>query len=170
MGAGEYHTGTPYLRIEAGEVEEGLLKLSATARRAVKAYLKKEGVPLMESYAKEKAPWKDRTGTARRGLTASVYEKGRTSNNHITSDYTCGIQIYHTAYNDRNQRYGKWLEYGTSHARPYPILEETAEIAGAEVVNGMRGILEKYEGNVFGYDDLDVDNIAERQSLFDEWE
>lgn len=160
-----YYHGTPYLRIEAAEVEEGLLKLSATCRRAIKAYLKKEGVPYMEQYAKNNAPWKDRTHAARQGLTASVYEKGRKKNNQLNPDYTCGIQIYHTAYNNKGQRYGKWLEYGTVHAKPYPILEPTAINAGAVVINGMKNILDKYEGAVFGYDDLEVDNKIEKDTV-----
>ena len=157
MGASGYHTGEGYYRVETAEVEEGLLKFSATARRAVKAYLKEVGVPMLEGYAKSNAPWKDRTGTARRGLTASVYEKGKANNNRLQQDYTCGIEIYHTAYNDRNQRYGMWLEKGTSHASAYPILEPTARVAGAEVVNGMRNIIDKYGASVFGVDDLNVD-------------
>lgn len=170
MGLGGYHLGQPYLRIEAAEVEQGLLKLSTTCRRACKAYLKKEGVPIMEKYAKSNAPWTDRSKKAREGLTASVYEKGRKSNNQLNNDYTCGIQIYHTAYNDRNQRYGKWLEYGTVYAKPYPILEDTAIKAGAVVINGMNNILEKYEGSVFGFDDLKVDNMIEKESVLSQRE
>lgn len=166
MADSGYHTGEGYYRVEVAEVERGLLNLSVTARRAVKAYLKKEGIPIVENYAKSNAPWKDRTGTARRGLTASVYEKGRANNNKLKQDYTCGIEIYHTAYNTKGQRYGKWLEEGTSHARAYPILEPTARIAGADVVNGMYGIIERYEGSVFGVDDLDVDV----DNVMSEWE
>ena len=63
MGASGYHTGEGYYRVETAEVEEGLLKFSVTARRAIKAYLKEVGVPMLEGYAKSNAPWKDRTGT-----------------------------------------------------------------------------------------------------------
>lgn len=164
--ASDYYNGEGYYKVEVAEVERGLLNLSVTARRAVKAYLKKEGVPYLENYAKSNAPWTDRTGTARRGLTASVYEKGRANNNKLQQDYTCGVQIYHTAYNTKGQRYGKWLEEGTSHARAYPILEPTARIAGAEVVNGMYNIIERYEGSVFGVDDLTIDT----DNVMDEWE
>jgi len=171
MGASDYTTGEGYYRVEVAEVEEGLLKLSATARRAVKAYLKEEGVPYLENYAKANAGWEDRTGTARAGLTASVYEKGRASNTRLEQDYTCGVEIYHTAYNDRGQRYGLWLELGAynvragKHNRVFAILKETAREAGAYVVDGMRDILEKYEGFAFGVDDLvvDVDNDADRE-------
>ena len=156
-----------YCRVEAAEVEQGLLKLSVTARRAVKAYLKEEGVPILESYAKKNAPWNDRTGTARAGLTASVYEKGKANNHRLAQDYTCGIEIYHTALNSRGQRYGKWLEKGTRHARAFPIIEETARIAGADVIDGMYEILEKYEGLVFGVDDQEVFVDSE---IWDEYE
>lgn len=175
---GYSYNNEPYFRVETAEVEEGLLKFSVTARRAVKAYLKEVGVPMLEGYAKANAPWTDRTGSARQGITASVYEKGRANNNRLQQDYTCGVQIYHTALNARGQKYGKFLEYvgengmGVFNVRtgkynkPYPILEPTARIAGAEVVHGMMNIIEKYDGSVFGVDDLivDVDNsMGERE-------
>lgn len=167
---GGYYHGKPYLRLELTEVEQGLLKLSTTLRRSLKAYLKKEGVPYLENYAKNNAPWTDRTHAAREGLTASVYEKGRKANNQLSNDYTCGVQLYHTAYNDRGQRYGKWLEYGTKHARPYPILEPTILQAGPTVINGMKNILEKYEGSLLGVDDIEADNIKERDTVLGQWE
>lgn len=153
----------PYFRLEIAEVEQGLLNLSITARRAVKAYLKQEGVPILEKYAKENRPWTDRTYAAKEGITASVYEKGRANNKKLKQDYTCGIELAHTALNNRGQRYGVYLELGTSHAKPYPILGEAAYIAGATVIDGMNNILERYDGSVFGVDDLivDVNNDAE---------
>ena len=147
----------PYFRVEVAEVEEGLLKLSVTARRAVKAYLKDVGVPILEKYAKDNAPWTDRTHSAREGLTASVYEKGRANNNTLKQDYTCGIELYHTALNAQGKMYGVYLELGTSHANPYPILGDAAFVAGATVIDGMNNILEKYDGSVFGVDDMMVD-------------
>lgn len=161
---GYSYGNAPYYRVETAEVEEGLLKFSATARRAVKAYLKEVGIPTLENYAKTNRKWTDRTGAAREGLTASVYEKGRANNNRLQQDYTCGVEIYHTAQNARGQRYGKWLE--TRYDGRYAILEETAIQAGATVVDGMRDIIERYEGSVFGVDDqrVDVDNVM------DEWE
>lgn len=155
---GYSYGNAPYYRVETAEVEEGLLKFSATARRAVKTYLKKEGVPILEHYAKNNHKWTNRTGAAEKGLTASVYEKGRANNNRLKQDYTCGIEIYHTAQNNRGQRYGKFLE--TRYEKRFAILEETAREAGATVVEGMRNIIERYEGSVFGVDDtmVDVDN------------
>lgn len=154
---GYSYNNEPYCRVEVAEVEEGLLKFSATARRAVKAYLKKEGVPILENYAKSNHPWKNVTYSAERGLTASVYERGRANNNQLKQDYTCGIEIYHTALNNRGQQYGIYLE--TKYDGRYAILLETARNAGATVIEGMRNIIDKYEGSVFGVDDLDVDEV-----------
>ena len=99
-----------------------------------------------------------------------MYEKGRKANNQLSNDYTCGIQLYHTAYNGRGQRYGKWLEYGTDHARPYPILEPTMLQAGPVVINGMQNILDKYSGSLVGVDDIKADNKIEKDTVLNEWE
>lgn len=154
----------PYYRVETAEVEEGLLKFSVTARRAVKAYLRDIGVPILEDYAKNNHRWINRTGTLEDGITASVYEKGRANNNRLQQDYTCGIEIYHTAENGRGQQYGVYIE--TLYEGRYAILEETARNAGGVVVDGMNNIIEKYDGGVFGVDDLivDVNNDAGERS------
>lgn len=152
---GYSYDNTPYFRVETAEVETGLLKFSVTARRAVKAYLRDVGVPTLENYAKHNHRWTNRTGTLESGITASVYEKGRANNGRLQQDYTCGVEIYHTALNERGHKYGIYIE--TNYDGRYAILEETARIAGADVVAGMNNIIERYDGAVFGVDDLDVD-------------
>ena len=67
----------------------------------------------MEHYAKEKRPWIDRTGDARKGL------KGKTSifKNTISSS------IHQDLYGDTGKEYGYYLE--NAHNGKYAILTET---------------------------------------------
>lgn len=162
---GYSYGNAPYYRVETAEVEEGLLKFSVTARRAVKAYLKQIGAPMLENYAKNNHEWQNRTGTLESGITASVYEKGRANNNRLQQDYTCGVELYYTSLNSRGQRYGMYLEEGTKYISAYHTLRNAARDCGANVVEGMVNIVEKYGSSVFGVDDLvvDVNNDAESE-------
>ena len=163
---GYSYGNAPYYRVETAEVEAGLLKFSVTARRAVKSYLKQVGIPTLENYAKNNHEWENRTHTLEDSITASIYEKGRANNNRLQQDYTCGIELYYTAQNSRGQRYGKWIEEGTRFHEGYYTLRKAAENAGADVVNGMYNIVEKYGGAVFGVDDLEVPS----DNVMNEWE
>jgi HK97 gp10 family phage protein len=61
----------------------------------------------VESYMKSNAPWTDRTGDARAGLKAS---------SRVTGKGGVTLTAYHTV------PYGGFLETGTSHMSPYPII------------------------------------------------
>lgn len=71
----------------------------------------------VQAYAKENAPWEDRTGAARAGLTSDVYE----------NDAVIVLQLYHTV------DYGVWLE--TIQAGAYAIIMPTLEHFSGEVMD-----------------------------------
>lgn len=75
----------------------------------------------VELYAKENAPWEDRTGDARDGLTAEA----------ITEGSTMVIVLYHTV------DYGIWLEVRNSgeYAIILPTLEHMAPVVMGAVGN-----------------------------------
>lgn len=82
-----------------------------------------EGKDKVEAYAKANAPWADRTGEAREGLVASVYEEG----GEIV------LELAHTA------EHGLWLELiqdGT-----FAIIMPTLEALGPEIIRDAGGHL-----------------------------
>lgn len=65
----------------------------------------------LEAEAKKTAPWTDRTGQARQGLT------GRNSFATYTgTTFTMTISLFHT------KEYGPFLELGTINMSPYPVI------------------------------------------------
>lgn len=78
----------------------------------------------MEEYAKNEAPWTDRTGNARQNL------KGQAE--WISSDKIM-IAVSHHMY------YGYWLEL--AHDREYAILEESIEQNVEELYRALRRLL-----------------------------
>ncbi len=70
----------------------------------------------VEAYAKEHAPWQDRTGEARKGLTA----KGKQRLVYYE------IELFHTV------EYGVWLEVRWSGK--YAIIQPTLEVMGPELM------------------------------------
>jgi hypothetical protein len=73
----------------------------------------------VQEYAQENAPWSDRTGAARDGLTAEYVEEG---SNHV-------IVLYHTV------DYGIWLEVRNSGE--YAIILPTIEHMGPVVMGAL---------------------------------
>lgn len=73
----------------------------------------------IEAYAKDNAPWDDRTGDAREGLTAEAYHDG---SKH-------GVVLYHTV------DYGIWLEIRWSGT--YAIILPTIEHFAGQVFDGI---------------------------------
>lgn len=73
----------------------------------------------IEEYAKENAPWSDRTGDAREGLTASA--------RHRQTHYY--IDLYHTV------DYGIWLEIRWNGA--FAIIQPTLEHYGPIVMSSL---------------------------------
>lgn len=84
----------------------------------------------VEAYMKEEAPWEDRTGDARDGLSATRYQNGDVQ----------GLLLAHGV------EYGVFLEFkfGGRDA----IIIPTLEIMGPEMMNRTRGLLNRvnYQG------------------------
>jgi HK97 gp10 family phage protein len=73
----------------------------------------------MEANAKAGAPWHDRTGNARQGLTGSAEADG----DHVR------VAIAHT------MAYGPFLELGTSKMAAYPILVPTQQEEAPQLIS-----------------------------------
>lgn len=80
-----------------------------------------------EAYMKANAPWEDRTGDARGGLSGTAYQNGDVH----------GVLLAHGV------SYGKWLElrFGGRDAIVIPTLEEK----GPEYMANMKGLLNRTE-------------------------
>lgn len=81
----------------------------------------------MESWAKQNAPWTDRTGQARQRLTGQAYWE----NPKIVV-----AAIAHQV------DYGIWLEL--AHQRKYAILEKALEEHKGEIEDAVKTLLERY--------------------------
>ena len=92
---------------------------ATTAMRVAEGFA--EGRERVENYAKSNAPWVDRTGTARDGLTASVYEDW----GEIV------LELAHTA------EHGYWLELIQSGH--FAIIMPTLEALGPEIIREAGG-------------------------------
>lgn len=77
----------------------------------------------MEQYARSNAPWQDRTGNARAGLTATVEETGPIG----TIVLSHGVS------------YGIWLEVGLSGK--YSIIAPTIDIFGPRVMRSLQNMI-----------------------------
>lgn len=89
-----------------------------------------EGALRVENYAKTNAPWADRTGEARNGLTAEVYEEG----GEIV------LELYHTA------EHGRWLEL--IQDGNFAIIMPTLEALGPEILREAGASVTSIEGVV----------------------
>lgn len=133
---GNYYTGQGYCYVDSIQLQEGLLNYAWASKGKLKNYLEKDVCPMLEQYMKQNHKWKNRTYTAERGLTADVVESGLGGKDTDTFI----VRVYHTAYNN-GYPYGERLEH--DYGGKYAILEETVLQKGGEVVNGMKGLLEK---------------------------
>jgi hypothetical protein len=89
-----------------------LLKLETEAKR-------------LEDYSKQKAPWTDRTGQARRSMNASV----------STIDKGYRITLAHGV------DYGVWLEF--AHEKRFAIIMPAIKAKGPEIVKSFENFMEK---------------------------
>lgn len=94
-------------------------------KAAITKYLDEQSDHL-ENYMKKNARWNDRTGNARRGLTAKVNEP---------DDNTVSINLLHSV------DYGFYLEYAMELR--FAILEPTSRLKGPDVIRGMQGLLSR---------------------------
>lgn len=81
----------------------------------------------MEAWAKQNAPWTDRTGQARQRLTGQAYWEN------------ANIVVAAIAH---QVDYGIWLEL--AHQRKYAILEKTLEEHKGEIEEAVKKLLERY--------------------------
>lgn len=79
----------------------------------------------MERYMKENAPWRDRTGTARQNLHASLI----VSNEKMTITLGHGVE------------YGVYLEY--AHGGKYAILRPTADVFREKIIKDIKSIFRR---------------------------
>lgn len=106
--------------------DQGLFDTLATAddqtQRRIRAVME-YNAPKVEAHMKFNAPWTDRTGNARQGLSAQAFEDGP---NH-------GIILFHTV------PYGIWLEVRFNGR--YAIIDPTIEVMGPQVMASLANIL-----------------------------
>jgi hypothetical protein len=119
--------------VEEDSIDPRLGYLILNSRRNVTSYLHRQAAAV-EARMKLTAPWQDRTGAARRGLYARVYDDG-------------GEIVMEAGH---SVSYGKWLEL-IQHGR-FAVIMPTLEAVGPAVVRGaLPGILgEELLGRVTG--------------------
>lgn len=94
--------------------------------------LMEDGAKELEKYMKDNAPWRNRTWNARNSLYAEVTTKND-SRGHTLISIELGSPVV----------YGAALEEGTSHSRPYPIIEPTLRLRAPLVMNRLHGLLDR---------------------------
>lgn len=80
---------------------------------------------IIEEYAKKNAPWNDRTGAARRGLTATI----------VQAALSATISLAHTVF------YGVFLEFGTRYMAPRPIVAVALQANYAPLMSEIRAMM-----------------------------
>lgn len=101
---------------------DGMDNFSDRTKRALEKKVI-EFTPKLAEYAKANAPWEDRTGDARSGLSSEA----------LITDDSMGISLFHT------MDYGIWLEIRWGGL--YAIILPTIEALGPELMNDMADIL-----------------------------
>ena len=95
------------------------------------SYLERQA-PRIRQQMQQEAPWADKTGEARRKLSAEVEQTGQ--------------QI--SLYLSHGVSYGKWLEL--SNGGRYAIVGPTTMKAGWSIMQGMTGLIERQGGRAGG--------------------
>ena len=105
-------------------VDEMLKALDDYERRVLKAVeeVAKYFAPVIEGYAKDEAPWTDRTGNARQSLFTAV---------EVAEDVV-------NLYLSHHVEYGFWLEFAM--AGKYAIIWPTLEAHFDEIMDALNGI------------------------------
>lgn len=112
------------MRIDSKGLKEGLERLSSKSDIAVEAYLNTAERKL-ENYAKQNAPWTDRSGRARLGL------------NSYTEKTPFGYRLIIAHGVD----YGIWLEL--AHEKKYAILNKTIQQNTNDIMKGFTKLIER---------------------------
>ena len=110
-------------KLDISALADGLIEMS---KKDIAPILKLETEAKgLEGYAKQRAPWTDRTGRARQSLNASV----------TTTDKGYRIILAHGV------DYGMWLEF--AHERNYAIIMPAIEQKGPEIINSFENFMSR---------------------------
>ena len=110
--------------LDTSEIDSWLDSLESKSDKAMGMYADNAALKL-QNYARDKAPWTDRTGHARQRLSGT--------NTRVTKGYK--ITLAHGV------DYGIWLELAME--KRFAILEPTVRLQGQEVLRGMNRLLEE---------------------------
>lgn len=111
-------------KVDISGVLQGLVSAEVKTRAAIGLYADSVGTKL-EAYAKEDAPWQDRSHSARDTITGGYRWHG----NKCTI-YVCG-----------NMEYSVYLEL--CHEKKYAVLWPTIERLQPDILRGFGGILDR---------------------------
>lgn len=112
------------MRIDSKGLKEGLERLFNKSDSKIKKYLSTTERKL-ENYAKQNAPWTDRSGRARLGLHSYTEKK----------PFGYRLIIAHGV------DYGIWLEL--AHEKKYAILNETIQQNTNDIMKGFTKLIER---------------------------
>lgn len=115
------------MKVNASSLEKGLAMFENRAMTALGMYAETAAKKL-EGYAKEHAPWTDRTAHARQRLKGS----------HERTSKGYRIVLSHGV------DYGLWLEI--AHEKRFAILQPTIEHMSPEIIRGMDRLIERMGG------------------------
>lgn len=115
----------------------GLQSVNERAPINLQKYMERRAIEA-ENYMKTHHPWKNRSHRAEDNLHADVklYKGGNT----VRMELKHGDVVW--------PWYGYYLEYGSSHARPYPIIGPTQRVFGPRLLNELNlSELYRFTGN-----------------------
>lgn len=110
--------------LDMSKLEQGVNLFMGKSEAAIQMYAESASLQL-QNYARDNAPWTDRTGHARQRLTSNV-EK-------VTNGYK--IILAHGV------DYGIWLEL--AHEKRFAIIQPTILINSNEIMTGFDKLLER---------------------------
>jgi hypothetical protein len=116
--------GRSGLFIVSDTLTPGLKRAPARVHAAIVATVKRER-PQTEGHSRQTAPWTDRTGNARAGLTATT--------EHSVNLHA--INLFHTV------PYGIWLEI--AHGGEYQVILPTIQDRGPRLMASFAGLLSR---------------------------
>lgn len=112
-------------KMDIGELLNGLIELDSKFDAALKMYCD-TSCRRLEGYAKQNAPWTDRSGAARQRLTS----------NYTKTEIGYRLNLAH------NVKYGVFLEF--AHEKNFAIIWPTIQYVGPqEIMPGLNNMLEK---------------------------
>lgn len=112
------------VKFEENDILEGLDNVLSRTETALRIY-GDSAAKKIEASAKMNRPWTDRTGEARRTITAFA--------KHASNRSKIRITLQDGVY------YGKYLEY--CNGGKYAIIEPTVDKEAPNIVEGMKGLL-----------------------------